>query len=101
MRQGDQYLLASAVRTWEALDLEPEGGEARPGALLRVLLQGGDGHMAITRRKGRTGKFTGYQVIVSVQDPRTGRFVRRSVGTFLRRKDAGLAERTAKIAIHR
>jgi len=55
--------------------------------------------MAINRRKDRTGKFTGYQVVVSVRDPLTGRTVRRSVGTFLRRKDADLAERKAKIAI--
>ena len=55
--------------------------------------------MAINRRKDRAGKIIGYQAIVSIRDPSTGRTVRRSVGTFLRRKDADLAERKAKIAI--
>lgn len=55
--------------------------------------------MAINRRKDRNGKIIGYQVVVSVREPGTGRIVRRSVGTFLRRKDADIAERQAKIAI--
>ncbi len=57
------------------------------------------GLMAINKRKDRTGKFAGYQVVMSVRDPRTGKSVRRSMGTFLRRKDADLAEHKAKIAI--
>jgi hypothetical protein len=55
--------------------------------------------MAISKRKNRAGRVTGYQVAVSVPDPRTGQTVRHVVGTFLRRKDADRAERDAKIAI--
>lgn len=55
--------------------------------------------MAINRRKDRDGKHIGYTVVVGVPDPRTGRTVRRSVGTFLRRKDADTAERKALVAI--
>lgn len=59
----------------------------------------GEQHRALNRRKDRTGRVTGYQVVISVPDPRTGRTVRRSNGTFLRRNDADQAERTAKIAV--
>lgn len=55
--------------------------------------------MAVSKRVNRAGRVVGYQVAVSVPDPRTGRTVRRVVATFTRRKDADRAERDAKIAV--
>jgi integrase len=55
--------------------------------------------MAISKRRNRQGVVTGYQVTVNAPDPRTGTTVRRVVGTYLRRKEADSAERTAKVAI--
>lgn len=55
--------------------------------------------MAINKRKDRSGKIIGYQVVVSVRDPVTGKATRRTLDTFLRWKDADRAERDAKIAI--
>lgn len=55
--------------------------------------------MAISKRKDRQGRHVGYQVTVNARDPKTGTTARRVVGSYLRRKDADAAERTAKIAI--
>lgn len=55
--------------------------------------------MAISKRKNRQGRITGYQVSVSVRDPKTGKIIRDVVGTFTRRGDADRAERRAKISI--
>lgn len=55
--------------------------------------------MAISRRKDKHGRVIGYQVTVSVPDPATGRKRRRTLDTFLKRKDAEAAEREAKVAI--
>ncbi|MBA3277008.1 MAG: hypothetical protein H0T72_14595, partial [Chloroflexia bacterium] len=55
--------------------------------------------MAISKRKNRTGQVTGYQVAVSVFDPKAGKIVRSVVGSFTRRKDADRAERAAKVAV--
>lgn len=55
--------------------------------------------MAISKRKDRQGRHVGYQVTVNVPDPKTGKTVRRVVGSYTRRKDADAAERTAKVAI--
>lgn len=55
--------------------------------------------MAINKRKDRNGRLIGFTVVVGVPDPRTGKTVRRSIGTFMRRKEADAAERRAKIAI--
>ncbi len=55
--------------------------------------------MAISKRKNRSERVVGYQVAVSVLDLKTGKTVRRVVGTYTRRKDADRAERDAKIAV--
>jgi integrase len=55
--------------------------------------------MAISKRKDRQGRHVGYQVSVSVPDSRTGKTRRIVLGTYLRRKEADAAERSAKIRI--
>ena len=55
--------------------------------------------MAISKRKDRAGRVTGYQVTVQVPDPTAGRKRRVVVGTYLRRREADAAERKAKIEI--
>jgi integrase len=55
--------------------------------------------MAITRRKDRAGKPSGYTVTVSVPSPHGGRGTRHTLGTFHRKADAERAERKAKTEI--
>lgn len=55
--------------------------------------------MAINKRKDQHGKIIGYTVVISVPDPGTGKTVRKSIGTYLRRKDADVAELKAKIQV--
>lgn len=57
--------------------------------------------MAITKRKDRRGKLTGYTVTVSVPNPAGGRGARHTIGTYRLRKDAEDAERDAQDAIRR
>jgi integrase len=57
--------------------------------------------MAISRRKDRAGKITGYQVVVSVPDPLTGKTVRHTLDTYRLWRDADKAERKAKDEIQR
>lgn len=55
--------------------------------------------MAINKRRDASGKVIGYTVVVAVPDPVSGKKSRRSIGTYLRRRDADDAERKAKIDI--
>ncbi len=57
--------------------------------------------MAITRRKNRDGKATGYTVTVSVPNPAGGRGRRYTVGTYRLKGDAENAERDTQDAIRR
>lgn len=55
--------------------------------------------MAVSKRRNRQGATSGYQVTVQVPDAATGGKRRVVVGTYLRRKEADVAERKARIAI--
>lgn len=55
--------------------------------------------MAINKRKNAQGRIVGYTVVLAVPDPTTGKTARRSIGTYLRRRDADAAERKARIEI--
>lgn len=65
----------------------------------RICSAAGYRAMAVSKRSNRTGVVVGYQVSVTLPDPKTDKKRRKVVGTYLRRKEADAAERKAKIQI--